>query len=74
MAIALSASTPLPKTSDTRAATRSIREERVALGEPTDRTEISIDEKIRREYERWMVVGEREPDLPNDRTLTGSES
>jgi hypothetical protein len=33
-----------------------IREERVALGEPSDRTAISIEEQIRTEYERWMVV------------------
>ena len=35
-----------------------IREQRVALGEPTDRTALSIEDTIRREYERWMVVGE----------------
>ena len=39
-----------------------IREQRVALGEPTDRTAVSIEDTIRREYERWMVVGEQEPD------------
>ena len=35
----------------------SIRGMRVALGEPTDRTAVSVEETIRREYERWMVVG-----------------
>jgi hypothetical protein len=33
-----------------------IREMRVALGEPTDRTAVSVEETIRREYERWMVA------------------
>ena len=44
-----------------------IREMRVALGEPTDRTAISVEETIRREYERWMVVEEQESDPPADR-------
>ncbi len=51
-----------------------IREERVALGEPTDRTAISVEDTIKREYERWMVVGEREPDLPNDRDSDDGEA
>ena len=33
-----------------------IREERLALGEPSDRTAISIEDTIRNEYERWMVI------------------
>ncbi len=33
-----------------------IREMRVALGEPTDRTAISVEDTIRKEYERWMTV------------------
>jgi len=33
-----------------------IREERVAIGEPTDRTAVSVEEKIRSEYERWMTI------------------
>ena len=44
-----------------------IREERVALGEPTDRTAVSIEDTIKREYERWMVVDEEQPDLPSDK-------
>ncbi len=43
-----------------------IREQRVALGEPTDRTALSVEDTIRREYERWMVVGPAESDLPDD--------
>ncbi len=35
-----------------------IREQRVALGEPTDRTAISVEETIRSEYERWMTVSD----------------
>ena len=38
-----------------RAYNMSLRDERVILGEPSDRTELSIDDKIRREYERWMI-------------------
>ncbi len=33
-----------------------IREMRVALGEPTDRTAISVEDTIRKEYQRWMTV------------------
>ena len=33
-----------------------IREERVALGEPSDRTAVTVEDTIKREYERWMVV------------------
>jgi hypothetical protein len=39
-----------------RAIALAIREERVALGEPSDRTAISVEDTIRSEYERWMVV------------------
>ena len=35
--------------------TAAVREERVMLGEPSDRTAISVDDTIRREYTRWMV-------------------
>ena len=41
-----------------RAIRMAIQEERVALGEPTERTALSIEDTIRREYERWMVVDE----------------
>ena len=30
------------------------RQERLALGEPSDRTAITMEEVIKREYERWM--------------------
>jgi hypothetical protein len=41
-----------------RAIRMAIQEERVALGEPTERTAVSIEDTIKREYERWMVVDE----------------
>ena len=39
-----------------RAIRMAIQEERVALGEPTERTAVTIEDTIKREYERWMVV------------------
>ncbi len=39
-----------------------VREIRVELGEPSDRTAVSVEETIRREYERWMVVEEDSTD------------
>lgn len=38
-----------------RALDVAIRSERLILGEPSDRTAVSIEEVIRREYERWMA-------------------
>ncbi len=32
-----------------------IRQERLIRGEPSDRTAVSVEEVIRREYERWML-------------------
>ncbi len=57
-----------------RAIQLAIREERVALGEPTDRTAVSIEDTIKREYERWMVVEDEEPDLPTDRDADDEEA
>ena len=42
-----------------RALDLSIRHERLILGEPSERTAVSVEEVLRREYERWMV-----PDAP----------
>ena len=39
-----------------RALTIAIREERVARGGPSDRTAVSVEEVIRREYTNWMAV------------------
>ena len=33
-----------------------INKERLIRGEPSDRTELSVEHAIRREYERWLVV------------------
>ncbi len=44
-----------------RALVLSIKQESVLLGEPGDRTAVSVEETIRREYERWMVVSDGEP-------------
>jgi transposase len=38
-----------------RAYTAAVREERVMLGEPSDRTAVSVEDVIKREYERWLV-------------------
>ncbi len=38
-----------------RAYQSSLREERLILGEPTDRTAVSVEDTIKREYERWML-------------------
>ena len=32
-----------------------VREIRIELGEPSDRTAVSIEDTIKREYERWMI-------------------
>ena len=50
----------------TRAIQVAVREWRLALGEPTDRTAVTVEETIRREYERWMVTGGEHPGLPSD--------
>jgi transposase-like protein len=40
-----------------RALDLSIRHERLILGEPSERTEVSVEDVVRREYERWMDSG-----------------
>lgn len=39
-----------------RAIQLAIREERLALGEPSERTAVSVEDLVRSEYERWMLV------------------
>ena len=39
-----------------RALDMSIVKERLVRGEPSDRTEIAVEEVIRREYDRWLVT------------------
>ena len=38
-----------------RALDLGLKQERLVLGEPSERTAISIEDKIEREYERWLV-------------------
>lgn len=38
-----------------RALELAIRQERLIRGEPSERTAVSVEEVIRREYERWMA-------------------
>ena len=45
-----------------------LRQERTIRGEPNERTEITIEDTIRREYERWLTPGdENEAPEPFDR-------
>jgi len=37
-----------------RALDLAMRQERLALGEPTDRAEVTVEDTIKREYARWM--------------------
>ncbi len=39
-----------------RALDMSIGKERIIRGEPSDRTVVSVEETIKREYERWMLT------------------
>ena len=38
-----------------RALDLGLKQERLVLGEPSERTAISVEDKIEREYERWLV-------------------
>ncbi len=51
-----------------------MREIRVELGEPSDRTAISVEDTIKREYERWMVIEEEEPDPAGDQDADDEEA
>ena len=48
-----------------RAIGLAVREIRVELGEPSERTAVSIEDTIKREYDRWMSV-EGGNDFTND--------
>lgn len=41
-----------------RSLDRAIRQERLIRGEPSDRTAVSVEEVINREYRRWMLPEE----------------
>ena len=43
-----------------RAIGLAVREMRVELGEPSDRTAVTVEDVIKREYARWMVPAEEE--------------
>jgi hypothetical protein len=45
-----------------RAFTAALKEERVIIGEPSDRTAVTVEDVIKREYARWMVIEEAESD------------
>jgi len=49
-----------------RALDLSIRQERVVLGEPGERTELSVEEVIKREYEQLMTPTEEAGDGTHD--------
>ena len=52
-------SVPIEEAMDAvRAIDVAIKGERLARGEPSERTALSVEETIRREYERWMAVEE----------------
>ena len=55
-----------------RALAQAIKQENVILGEPGERTAVSVEETIKREYERWMVVDDADPYL--DEHSTAGES
>ena len=47
-----------------RAIPLAVRELRVELGEPSDRTAVTVEDVIKREYARWMVPAEEEEGPP----------
>ena len=49
-----------------RAIGLAVREIRVELGEPSERTAVSVEDTIKREYARWMTVAEEEPEPGGD--------
>ncbi len=60
-----------------RAIGLAVREIRVELGDPSDRTAVSIEDVIKREYERWMLPaessGERAPPESAEPTISEPE-
>jgi hypothetical protein len=45
-----------------RALDLALRQTRLILGEPSERTAISVEDVIKREYERWMVPDDEDGD------------
>jgi len=57
----------------------SIRQERTIRGEPSDRTALSVEDVIKREYERWMVASDTstttlEEDEGDDRDIPSADA
>ncbi len=60
-------SMPLEKQSDIiRALDLGWRQERLVRGEPSERMQISVEEIVRREHERWMTPGDEEEEEDED--------
>jgi hypothetical protein len=56
-------SLPLDSAMDAvRALDLGMKQERLILGEPTDRSEVSVQELVERESRRWLVKGDDEND------------
>ena len=51
-----------------------MKQERLLHGEPSERTAVSIEDTIKREYERWMVVEDEASDPHNDRDADGDDA
>lgn len=49
-----------------RALSLSIKEERLIMGEPTDRNAVRVEDLIRREYDRWLVNASDEEETTGD--------
>ncbi len=57
-----------------RAIGLAVREIRVELGEPSERTAVSVESVIKREYERWLGAGEEgAPETEEAPEKAGSE-
>ena len=50
-----------------------INKERLIRGEPSDRTELSVEHAIRREYERWLVVNDEDGEESDEGVDDGSK-
>ncbi len=54
-----------------RALDLAIKQERLIRGEPTDRTALSIEQIIRREYEQWMGSADEDDSKPREEAEDG---
>ena len=59
--------TPLSNAMDAvRALEMSLKQERLIRGEPSERTELSVEEVTKREMDRWLVLKERKGEAGSD--------